>query len=312
MRRSPSVEDRPSGSGYGKGPRLLVFGVSAGIGLGLGLYVLDGTGLLPVDLPATLPASPRLGPEAASAPGASPSPRVETASATPSLASPSPAAAPASAAAAPASAAPSPASAAPPAGASSPSPVPAAAGSSPSEALAGPSPPTDSPATPGSSPSTCLGTFFPEGTFLATPPLSFVCEETDAVAVATRLKKEVVVAGRGRDATAGMKEWAVLGFYELAALAVMRGRCCAGAPPLTTPESAEPCGRMEERLGAIAAVSREARSAGDRAAAVKAFDTSVRCLMKFRQTQRFGFAPLLGSEASTFETIAARIELVGH
>ncbi len=147
---------------------------------------------------------------------------------------------------------------------------------------------------------------FPEDTFTAEPQLPFVCEEKAAASAASQLKTQIVVEGRGRPATGGMKEWAVLGFYEVAALAVVRGRCCPGAEPLTFPD-AEPC-KLGEALVAVGKAARSGAPKEELAEATKRFDGEVRCLMKVRQTERFGYQPLLGGEASTFEKTTARLE----
>lgn len=62
-------------------------------------------------------------------------------------------------------------------------------------------------------------------------PLAFVCEQADPHRGATELKSRIVKAGLG-DVTEGMRFWAGLGWYEMAAFSVLRARCCPSRPPV--------------------------------------------------------------------------------
>jgi hypothetical protein len=187
-----------------------------------------------------------------------------------------------------------------PAASASSAPASPASSAAPSASASASAPPSAE-ATPGA----CMRALFPEDTFASEPDLPFVCEESAAATAVTQLKTRIVVEGRGRAATGGMKEWAVLGFYEVAGLSLLRGRCCPSAPPLTVAD-ADPC-KLAEAVNAVGEASKPGAPKADLDAAVKQFDGEVRCLMKIQQTKRFGYDPLLGGEASTFAKTTARL-----
>ena len=56
--------------------------------------------------------------------------------------------------------------------------------------------------------------------------------KTDPRRGATALRSRVVLASADGRPTDAMREWALLSWYEMAAFAVVRGRCCAASPPL--------------------------------------------------------------------------------
>lgn len=155
---------------------------------------------------------------------------------------------------------------------------------------------------------TCLLRFFPDDTFEGSPPdLAFVCEEPDVIRAVSDLKVKLVEAGRGRPATGGMTEWAVMGMYDLASFAVIRGRCCPGART-TVLESPATCEPLVDALDGLSRASARGAPAADLEPAVDRFDGAARCIMRFRQTAKYGgYKPLLGGEASTFRQIAARL-----
>ena len=73
----------------------------------------------------------------------------------------------------------------------------------------------------------CVAQLFAVGTFEGDPP-SFepICRADDPRDGAQTVKTMVVEAGQGRGVTPGMVEWSRLGWYELAAFTILRGRCC--------------------------------------------------------------------------------------
>jgi hypothetical protein len=172
-------------------------------------------------------------------------------------------------------------------------PTPAASESAPSAAAS-------SAAAPAEPPGACMKALFAEGTFADEPPLAFVCEEPNAVKGAAKVKEAVVNAGTGKAPSPGMKEWAVLGFYELAAYAVLRGRCCAGGDTFSAPD-ATGCPSMNEALQKVASVSTKEASEDDAKAAQKGFVASVKCISQSKASKTFGGYPdLAGGEGSTF------------
>jgi hypothetical protein len=56
-----------------------------------------------------------------------------------------------------------------------------------------------------------------------------------------------------------MREWAVLGWYELAALEVLRARCCADPAPVTLPAPTGSCSSVPNALDDLRAAVRAGR-----------------------------------------------------
>ena len=150
------------------------------------------------------------------------------------------------------------ASASPPASAPS---VPPAETSTPV-----PSAPASASAVAPEEPQACIIRHLPAATFAKkTLPLGFVCEEEDPHRGATELKSRIVKAGLG-DVTEGMRFWAGLGWYEMAAFGVLRAHCCVAKPavkfrfPLACP--------IDEALRDL----EDAAKKGDAAGSKKALD----------------------------------------
>jgi hypothetical protein len=122
---------------------------------------------------------------------------------------------------------------------------------------------------------------FPDKTFTDEPALEFVCDEANAV------EGRVAAEGGGRErrqrqTTPGMKEWAMLGFYELSTYAALRGRCCPGEPAFDVPDPPDKCEAMKAVLGSIAKAAKAGASDADATAATKAFTESVKCHVRRR------------------------------
>lgn len=182
---------------------------------------------------------------------------------------------------------------------SSAEPAPEASAAAPAASESAP-PAATSAAAPVEPPTTCMNALFAEKTFADEPPLAFVCEETNPVKGAAKVKESVVNAGTGKSPSPGMKEWAVLGFYELAAYAVLRSRCCPGGDTFTAPD-ATGCPSMNEALGKIASVSKKDSSDEDVKVAQKAFVDSVKCITQSKASKTFGgYDDLSGGQGSVF------------
>lgn len=86
---------------------------------------------------------------------------------------------------------------------------------------------------PPEDPEVCVVRHLPSATFEGKKmPLGFICEEGDPHRGATELKSRIVKAGLG-SVTPGMRFWAGLGWYEMAAYSVLRARCCKSKPALS-------------------------------------------------------------------------------
>lgn len=189
-------------------------------------------------------------------------------------------------------------------------PAPPAEASAPVSTAAAPSasaPPVASAAAPPAvDPLVCMRGLFPDKTFPTDEtPLQFVCAEPSPVKGGPRVRATLVEVS-AKATSPGMKEWAVLGFYELAAFAVLRGKCCP-ASALELPASPPDCESMQTSLESVAAA---ASAEATQEAVDKALDSyakAVRCVVRNKMSKVFGeHASLGGGEATTFKKILAR------
>jgi hypothetical protein len=100
----------------------------------------------------------------------------------------------------------------------------------------------------------------------------------------------------------GMREWALLGWYETAAFAVVRGRCCPGAAPLKLPETGA-CTPLPEVLAGISTAAAATTDPADKALkkAVDAYTSDVHCIVRSGIAARFGrVGNPQGGEDTTF------------
>lgn len=153
----------------------------------------------------------------------------------------------------------------------------------------------------------CLVGLFAEGTFEGAPPaLDFVCDGGKATKTLEKIRTVVVKAGKNR-VSEGMHEWALMGFYQFASLATLRGRCCPSPRKL---ELAAPPGSCESLGGAMEGLEKSVREKAETAsldAAIGRFDQSVRCALRSKQEKAFGdFGPLGGGEETAFRKTLAR------
>ncbi len=166
-----------------------------------------------------------------------------------------------------------------------------------------PLPPVAAPS--GSTALACVAPLFADGTFSepSSVDLGFLCTETDPRAGAQQLKMQVVKS-RGVGVSAGMQEWAQLSWYQMAAFALARGRCCPSPPRLVLPSTDGACEPLEgalEELGRVSSSGRDARAAVDR------FDETVMCLFKKGGAARYSY-PLvrLGDARAVFDKTLSR------
>jgi eukaryotic-like serine/threonine-protein kinase len=153
-----------------------------------------------------------------------------------------------------------------------------------------------------------MRSLFAEDTFESLDPnLAKLCEDKSTSKFSKRVKELLVAGSHGR-MTDGMKEWGILGIYEIAAMAAMRGRCCPDAPALEVAGPPGTCAPLSTSLGAINVASHTGGSAMDLDTAVATFDKDVRCVIRAQQTQAFGdYGPLGGGEGTALEKTIQRI-----
>lgn len=153
----------------------------------------------------------------------------------------------------------------------------------------------------------CLATALPADTFAGTfTDLTSICAQEDAVQGAQDLRLMIVRAGAGRPVTAGMKEWSLLGMYELPAFAILRGRCC-GKQTVNVPSSPDGCPTtVASALKGLAATDLSSKKAVDQA--IEALDRAFRCVQRSGADKRFGgYNALSGGEVTPFRKILARL-----
>ncbi len=123
---------------------------------------------------------------------------------------------------------------------------------------------------------TCVTGLLPDGTFQKPEVVdfTFLCREADARA-GTQLMEHQIVAARGAGVTDGMKAWATMSWYKMAAFAVAREHCCRGtATPLAALPGATGCAPLDASLSALGRAS-----AADQQRALDDYTRAVDCLV---------------------------------
>lgn len=140
----------------------------------------------------------------------------------------------------------------------------------------------------------------------AKPNFTFLCEASDPRKVASQIRSVVIRAARG-GVTDAMREWAVMGWYEYAAFASMKGRCCPSAPKIVLPSTSGLCAPMDDALNKISDVSKPGASEADQEAALKGYRESLLCIARGGQHGVFGpYDPPSGGQDTAFMKTFAR------
>jgi hypothetical protein len=134
------------------------------------------------------------------------------------------------------------------------------AGSSPSAPAPSPVAPSSAgarPPRPGGDLPGCVRAIFPSGTFGTDPRkprFDFVCSQRDARKGAQAMNTQLVLGASPGAVTEGMRDWARLGWYEMAVFASAKVLCCEAPAALATRTSADQCAldRALEQLGQAA------------------------------------------------------------
>ena len=152
----------------------------------------------------------------------------------------------------------------------------------------------------------CVSAMLPAGSFeRGQPDFSFVCDERYPRKAVTQIQAQLSLDRWGTtEATVGMREWAVLGWYEFAALAMFRGQCCADALPLEwTFKLACPFDKAMRQLEDAVRVKEQAAVE----AAVSEFTQMATCLTRQGQAPNFGQTESPGPGVSTFRKMLERL-----
>ena len=132
--------------------------------------------------------------------------------------------------------------------------------------------------------SACVAALFPEHTFKAKPDMEFVCSEANALRGATEVKSQVVLGSSG-GVSQGMRVWAGLGWYHMAAYSLLRTHCCAAPPKLKW--SFDLVCPIDERLAELE-IALRAKNVDEMDAVLERYAKEVICLSKFGQANNFG------------------------
>lgn len=123
----------------------------------------------------------------------------------------------------------------------------------------------------------CVASHFEGDTLSGREDFGFLCEDKDFRGINSQIHRRLVVSGAGK-VTPGMREWSALGWFELAASAVVRGACCptdTAAPNL--PSTPGECAQLGAVLRDLAATPQVKTTAQARALA---YEEAVLCLFR--------------------------------
>ncbi|MFZ5892234.1 MAG: hypothetical protein ACOY0T_14345 [Myxococcota bacterium] len=98
----------------------------------------------------------------------------------------------------------------------------------------------------------CVASYLPKGAFGKEPDLGFLCSETDPNKGAQSLRVAIVGSAPKGALTDAMKLWSRLGWYDMAAFAVVRAGCCEEPKALTLSTPAPSCDSMSDALAEVA------------------------------------------------------------
>jgi hypothetical protein len=119
----------------------------------------------------------------------------------------------------------------------------------------------------------CVSGYLPKGTFDKAPDMSWVCDESDPRTGAEKLRVAVVNGGKGNLSEA-MKIFARMGWYDMAAFAVVRTGCCENAKPLSLPAPGTACTPLADSLRDIGSAVVAARPYDE---PMKAYTAAIHC-----------------------------------
>ncbi|MEM1034239.1 MAG: hypothetical protein AAF928_05365 [Myxococcota bacterium] len=142
---------------------------------------------------------------------------------------------------------------------------------------------------------TCLTPFFAPDAFAAPSRRELPCRDPEPKKVSRAITAALTEGAQGR-VTQAARDWSQLGWYRLAAITVIRGRCCPEPPPpLTTPALLRTC-ELDAALRALT----EARGDEAMAEAIDRYGEAVRC------AHAAGGGELLGLDGKPDRAQAAR------
>jgi hypothetical protein len=138
----------------------------------------------------------------------------------------------------------------------------------------------------GSKVAACTASYLPKGAFGKPPDVEFLCTETDPRAGAGKLHAAIMTAAPKGPPSEAMKIFARIGWYDMAALAVVRAGCCPEAPPLSLPDAKCGMDASLRQIGDAVISSKDVKEP------LKAYTDSIHCEMNrgggkwLRRTER--------------------------
>lgn len=153
--------------------------------------------------------------------------------------------------------------------------------------------------------SSCVIGYLPKDTFGSAPDFSGFCDQADPRAGADKLRIAVVAsAPKINGATEAQKLFAKMGWYDMAAFAVVRAGCCPDAGPLQLPEPSKTCEKMAD---ALQEVGKEVVSNHPVEEPLKKYTSIIQCELRFGRGQAFRKAehPAGGEDTAFLELVKA-------
>ncbi len=147
--------------------------------------------------------------------------------------------------------------------------------------------------------SSCVIGYMPKDSFATAPDFSSLCEQTDPRAGADKLRVAIVAsAPKTGVVTDAQKLFSRMGWYDMAAFAVVRAGCCPDAKPLELPAASKSCDDMTE---ALQEVGKEVVATHPVEDALKKYTAAVHCEVKLGRGAAFRKAePPAGGEDTAF------------
>lgn len=151
--------------------------------------------------------------------------------------------------------------------------------------------------------SSCVMGYLPQNTFGSAPDFSGFCDVTDPRAGADKLRVAIVAsAPKTGGATTAMKIFARIGWYDMAAFAVVRAGCCPDAKALELPEASKTCTDMG---AALREVGQEVVANHDPEESLKKYTAAIHCELNVGRGQTFRKAerPAGGEDSAFLELV---------
>ena len=151
--------------------------------------------------------------------------------------------------------------------------------------------------------SSCVMGYLPQNTFGSAPDFSGFCDVADPRVGADKLRVAIVAsAPKTGGATTAMKIFARIGWYDMAAFAVVRAGCCPDAKPLELPEASKTCGDMG---AALREVGQEVVANHPAEDSLKKYTAAIHCELNVGRGQAFRKAerPAGGEDSAFLELV---------